>query len=206
MGEVTGFKNHYIYTITILMLYVFGVGFIRSELLFYFSVMLIGCMTLLLLYGQGHRKIFRLDTIHRKTILAICLGFVALTLWSIIVNHLFPVPENEKLLDTYSGTGIELYLFYIYGIFIGPISEELVFRALIIKNLERFSSIGLDLLVSAVFFSLAHTVLQGFNLSDFIVYFGFGLIYSILFKRSKTLYPALFLHIIWNAWLFWVSS
>ncbi|NQP35316.1 CPBP family intramembrane metalloprotease [Streptococcus suis] len=129
-----------------------------------------------------------------------------MTIWSIIVNRLFPVPENQKLFDTYSGTGLELYLFYIYGIFIGPISEELVFRALIIKNLERFSSIGLDLLVSAVFFSLAHTVLQGIKLSDFVVYFGIGLIYGTLFKRSKTIYPALILHIIWNAWLFWVSS
>ncbi|HEM3178534.1 TPA: CPBP family intramembrane metalloprotease [Streptococcus suis] len=207
MGETaTGFKNNHIYALGILLLYVFGVGFIKSELLFDLSVLLIGCVTLILLYHQGYGKIFQLDKISRRPILAICLGFVALTIWSIIVNRLFPVPENQKLLDTYIGTGLELYLFYIYGIFIGPISEELVFRALIIKNLERFSSIGLDLLVSAVFFSLAHTVLQGIKLSDFVVYFGIGLIYGTLFKRSKTIYPALILHIIWNAWLFWVSS
>lgn len=141
-------------------------GFIKSELLFDLSVLLIGCVTLILLYYQGYGKIFQLDKISRRPILAICLGFVALTIWSIIVNRLFPVPENQKLLDTYSGTGLELYLFYIYGIFIGPISEELVFRALIIKNLERFRSIGLDLLVSAVFSPL---LIQFFRALNYLI-------------------------------------
>ncbi|NQP35317.1 hypothetical protein HO923_01990 [Streptococcus suis] len=59
MGETaTGFKNNHIYVLGILLLYVFGVGFIKSELLFDLSVLLIGCVTLILLCYQGYGKNF----------------------------------------------------------------------------------------------------------------------------------------------------
>ena len=199
-------KINYGIILIILLVYPYGVSFISNSLLFYLSVLLIGGFSIFLLKQQGYGNLFKLHKVSWRNSVKIFLGFVALMGWSMVAHHFLPSPQNEQALDSFSATGIDLIMFYLYSILIGPISEEIVFRGLVMKNLKDFSSFGFDILISASLFSLGHVLTHGFIWTDFIVYFGLGIIFSFIFKNSKTLYPSITLHILWNGFLFWISG
>jgi uncharacterized protein len=77
-------------------------------------------------------------------------------------------------------------------------TEELAFRGFIQSKLERIGKRNEALVIQAAMFSLLH-LLPTIFLSHFV----FGLVLGILRNRSRSLYPGMLVHFVWNMFIVW---
>ena len=132
------------------------------------------------------------------------LFFMLMFLWVNIPTKIFPSTQNGSAIvkEAANLTGISYFIMRIlYGSLIAPIVEELVFRGLLMTALSRFKKYYLDVVVSSTLFSLIHVLQYGWMLTDFIVYAGAGLLLSMLFRYTHSVYWSMALHILWNTFL-----
>ena len=135
---------------------------------------------------------------------AFFLFFILMFVWINITTLIFPSTQNgsEMMKGAANLTGISYFLMRIlYGSFIAPIVEELVFRGLLMTALSKFKKYYIDVVVSSTLFSLIHVLQYGWVLTDFIVYAGAGLLLSMLFRYTHSVYWSMALHILWNTFL-----
>ena len=183
----------------ILLVYPYGIGLVAREFVADALVFVTGLVTLFLLHRQGYGDILVFRKPMWKTVRRVILAFLCKLCWAVIVYHFLSSTKNEEALNSWSYTGVQLFLYNLYLLVYGPICEELVFRGYMMRSLAPVSHLQLDVLCSACLFSLGHVLPTGWVLNDFLVYLGSGLIYAILFKKSATIYPVIILHIIWNS-------
>ena len=132
------------------------------------------------------------------------LFFILMFVWVNITTLIFPSTQNgsEMMKEAANLTGISYFIMRIlYGSLIAPIVEELVFRGLLMTSLSRFKKYYVDVVVSSTLFSLIHVLQYGWVLTDFIVYVGAGLLLSMLFRYTHSVYWSIALHILWNTLL-----
>lgn len=136
------------------------------------------------------------------------LFFILMFVWVNITTLIFPSTQNgsEMMKEAANLTGISYFIMRIlYGSLTAPIVEELVFRGLLMTALSKFKKHYIDVVVSSTLFSLIHVLQYGWVLTDFIVYAGAGLILSMLFRYTRSVYWPMALHILWNTFLIVVS-
>ena len=132
------------------------------------------------------------------------LFFILMFVWVNITTLIFPSTQNESeiMKEAANLTGISYFVMRIlYGSLIAPIVEELVFRGLLMTALSKFKKYYVDVVVSSTLFSLIHVLQYGWVLTDFIVYAGAGLLLSMLFRYTHSVYWSMALHILWNTFL-----
>ena len=132
------------------------------------------------------------------------LFFILMFVWVNITTLIFPSTQNgsEMMKEAANLTGISYFIMRIlYGSLIAPIVEELVFRGLLMTALSKFKKYYVDVVVSSTLFSLIHVLQYGWVLTDFIVYAGAGLLLSMLFRYTHSVYWSMALHILWNTFL-----
>ena len=136
------------------------------------------------------------------------LFFILMFVWVNITTLIFPSTQNgsEMMKEAANLTGISYFIMRIlYGSLIAPIVEELVFRGLLMTALSKFKKYYVDVVVSSTLFSLIHVLQYGWVLTDFIVYAGAGMLLSMLFRYTHSVYWSMALHILWNTFLIVVS-
>ena len=91
-------------------------------------------------------------------------------------------------------TIVDLVCLLVVAAVAAPIVEELVFRGLLYRWLDRRAGVGIAMVVSALTFSLVHFIplLIG-------VFFAFGVILAQVARHYDSLYPAIVLHSLNNA-------
>ena len=89
-------------------------------------------------------------------------------------------------------------MYFFYPVIAGPIFEEMIYRGLVMTALEKGKKWGLDVLGSAALFGILHISNHGWVLTDFFFYMGGGLIFSVLFRVTKSIYWPIGLHIVYN--------
>lgn len=132
------------------------------------------------------------------------LFFILMFVWVNITTLIFPSTQNESeiMKEAANLTGTSYFIMRIlYGSLIAPIVEELVFRGLLMTALSKFKKYYVDVVVSSTLFSLIHVLQYGWVLTDFIVYAGAGLLLSMLFRYTHSVYWSIALHILWNTFL-----
>lgn len=90
----------------------------------------------------------------------------------------------------------------IYTLVGGAISEELFFRYYILSLNNEHEILVLNIIISAVFFMLAHYGTKWsskFSKYDFLIQILFGFISAILFILSGSIVPSIIAHLIYNA-------
>ena len=97
----------------------------------------------------------------------------------------------------------QAFLVALQPFIIGPILEELVYRGALMTSFFEKSKFYLDCLLSAVIFSVAHLSSYGFSLEVFKNYAFLGLILAILFRKTRSIYPSILVHMAWNIYLSW---
>ncbi|HGI6081209.1 TPA: lysostaphin resistance A-like protein, partial [Streptococcus pneumoniae] len=103
-------------------------------------------------------------------------------------------------------TGISYFVTRIlYTSIIAPVSEEVVCRGLLMTSLSKVNRYYLDVLVSAAIFGAMHVLQYGWITTDFIKYFGMGLIFCMMFRYTRSIYWAIALHASWNSFLLIVT-
>jgi len=112
-------------------------------------------------------------------------------LWLIDTDELGePARElTEKAVDP---AGV--VLLFLIVVVIAPVIEELFFRGLLLRSLERRWRSGVALVVSAAVFAAGH-----FQPLQFPALFAFGLLAGFLAQRTGRLGPAIWAHIGFNA-------
>ncbi|WP_455679552.1 CPBP family intramembrane glutamic endopeptidase [Streptococcus sp.] len=95
------------------------------------------------------------------------------------------------------------FLVALQPFIIGPILEELVYRGVLMTNFFEKSKFYLDCLLSAVIFSVAHLSSYGLSLEVFKNYAFIGFILAILFRKTRSIYPSILVHMAWNIYLSW---
>ncbi|MBO1628484.1 CPBP family intramembrane glutamic endopeptidase [Bacillus arachidis] len=77
---------------------------------------------------------------------------------------------------------------------IGPIQEEIIYRGIIIKFFETKYSFLVGLILSSLLFGIAHDYNMGFIIFATIM----GIMYSLLYKKTNSIFPCIIAHITYN--------
>jgi membrane protease YdiL (CAAX protease family) len=101
--------------------------------------------------------------------------------------------EARQLTDSFTGGGLVLLVLVV--VIGAPIVEELFYRGLLMRSLERRWGAGWAVPVQAAVFGISHA--QGIQLPALIL---FGLVAGVLAHRSGRLGPGIFAHMGFNAW------
>ncbi len=80
------------------------------------------------------------------------------------------------------------------------VAEEIVFRGYLLEGLRRIwpRSIWPAVAVSSVAFALAH-LSWGLSGLQFLFYIALGAVFALFVLRSRSLWPAVFAHVSWDA-------
>lgn len=139
---------------------------------------------------------------------ALLLSLVLFFLWAQISSIIFPPTQNGQvgLRMASKLTGLAyISVRFIFTCWIAPLTEEIVFRGLVMTSLERYKKFHLDVLVSSCLFSLIHILQHGWVVTDFVTYFVPGMILGVLFRYTQSIYWSIAAHVLWNSFLLVVS-
>lgn len=116
-----------------------------------------------------------------------------------ISNFISFLPIPEPLLQEYAEAtnilGDEITMVQILSVvLVAPILEEILYRGLIMKSLQRGMPVSIALFIQAVSFGLMHGQLIWVCYATFL-----GVLLAIIKLKYKSLYPAILLHLSFNA-------
>ena len=128
--------------------------------------------------------------------IGLIMGIIAITLTFIfILLSKSGSLVNSLLAPNFSS---ELIIYCILFIFVG-IAEELVSRGYIIGAMELSGNNKvISILVSAVMFSLFHYGNNGFSFMPFLNIFLVGILFGIMYVKTKSIWLSTGYHITWN--------
>jgi membrane protease YdiL (CAAX protease family) len=122
---------------------------------------------------------------------AATLLYVPLLWWTSISTDDISKPARE-LTDKAHGGGVVLLILVV--VVAAPIVEEIFFRGLVLRSLERRMSKNWAIIVSSAIFGAAH-----FEPLQFLALFLFGLVAAVLATRTGRLGPGMWAHVAFNA-------
>ena len=122
----------------------------------------------------------------------------------IVFSFLTPATSNQMALNELvemTGRQELLYLLLITCL-LGPITEELVYRGVLMNTFLKDSPWYGDVLLSACVFGYVH-VSSGLTPLAFFTYASGGAICAFLYRKTHSLYYPILLHIMINILAFW---
>ena len=165
-----------------------------------FSVTLLAMLYLLVFEG---RKILELKWKWRYLVYLL-LAYGVSYLSDIVFSFLTPATSNQIALnELIEMTGRqELLYFLLITYLLGPITEELVYRGVLMNIFLKDSPWYGDVLLSACVFGYVH-VSSGLTPLAFFTYASGGAICAFLYRKTHSLYYPILLHIMINILAFW---
>ena len=122
----------------------------------------------------------------------------------IVFSFLTPATSNQMALnELIEMTGRqELLYFLLITCLLGPISEELVYRGVLMNTFLKDSPWYGDVLLSACVFGYVH-VSSGLTPLAFFTYASGGAILAFLYRKTHSLYYPILFHLMINIVAFW---
>lgn len=143
------------------------------------------------------QTVFPFRTVSPRAVPGIALLMVGMSLLTLegtaLLTQVAPIPRSLTALlhEVTVGSGVVGLVFVAA---IGPLVEELLFRGVILGGLLSHYRPRWAVVVSAVLFGVVHL-----NLWQFVPAFGMGLATGWLFMRTRSLWPCVAFHGIYNA-------
>ena len=165
-----------------------------------FSVTFLAILYLLVFEG---RRILELKWKWRYPVYLL-LAYGVNHLSGIVFSFLTPATSNQMALNELvemTGRQELLYLLLITCL-LGPITEELVYRGVLMNTFLKDSPWYGDVLLSACVFGYVH-VSSGLTPLAFFTYASGGAICAFLYRKTHSLYYPILLHIMINILAFW---
>jgi hypothetical protein len=159
-----------------------------------FAAFWVGCrLTGLRLHDFAPKR----ELLPARTLFYTAIGLWIQLLMSFSAELLIPVLRQWGLPLVYnsvnvSGSAVRVCLLGIYMCFVAPVSEELLLRGVVLKNLCRVSQ-RTGIFLSALLFGIMHM-----NLAQFLVTFPLGLLLAYITVRHNSVRPAIAVHIAVN--------
>ena len=165
-----------------------------------FSVTFLAVLYLLVFEG---RRIFELKWKWRYPVYLL-LAYGTNYLSGIVFSFLTPATSNQIALNELTEmTGRqELPYLLLIVCLLGPITEELVYRGVLMNTFLKDSPWYGDVLLSACIFGYVH-VSSGLTALAFFTYASGGAILALLYRKTHSLYYPILLHIMINITASW---
>ena len=165
-----------------------------------FIVILLAMLYLLVFEG---RKMLELKW-KWKYLVYLLLAYGVSYLSDIVFSFLTPATSNQIALnELIEMTGRqELLSLLLIVCLLGPITEELVYRGVLMNTFLKDSPWYGDVLLSACVFGYVH-VADGITPLAFFTYASGGAILAFLYRKTHSLYYPILLHIMINITAFW---
>jgi len=132
------------------------------------------------------------------------LGYIISYMSDFLLSYFIPSSSNQiSLNETIEMTGRQEFPYFLLIVcFIGPITEEFIYRGVLMTTFFKNSPWYGDVLLSAIIFGFIHI---NFALTPltFFIYASGGLILALLYRMTKNLYYPIVLHILINITAFW---
>jgi membrane protease YdiL (CAAX protease family) len=128
-----------------------------------------------------------------KTWVYIAISMVITFLTSYILFGVLEIQDpTQNPINTFvPAPGLEQLLFFIGVAIVTPIKEEIFFRGVLFRFLEQRHHFIVGLIVSSLVFGVLH---PGYMLMAGIM----GVIFVLLYKKTKSLAAPIMLHVLWN--------
>ncbi|MCH5270518.1 MAG: CPBP family intramembrane metalloprotease [Lachnospiraceae bacterium] len=127
---------------------------------------------------------------YKKYILPAVAAF-SFSAFSNIIQVNIPIPEAlTGDMENHLGNSIVAFIMSVF--IIAPIVEEVVFRGLIMTKLRKEMSVTTSSLLSAVLFAIIHFMAGG-TITVIHAFWG-GLIFALVYEKTKSLLPAIAAH------------
>jgi CAAX protease family protein len=121
------------------------------------------------------------------------------TLWGII--SIGGILIILALFGVFTITGInkEVNMYQmILMLFLLSVTEEILYRGLLHRLIEKWHSIGLALIVSSSLFSIMHFSNDHYNLYSFLSVISGGMIMGLIYSKTRSLWWPIWAHFSWN--------
>ncbi|MDA1740923.1 type II CAAX endopeptidase family protein [Bacillus cereus] len=138
---------------------------------------------------------FRILKSFRMYIYVLIYYVITLFVDMFVLDKLFPssVQEQSDALQLSTLEHYPLLLLLASGIF-APIFEELVCRGILLRFFEEKFTFWIAVILSSLIFGIAHVYSVGVMFSAFVT----GIFACLLYKQTKSIIPAVLLHILTN--------
>lgn len=147
---------------------------------------------------QCEKQYFREKVLKEKNALMLVIATVGLYFLSMLIAAVIALisPETmedfNEMMDMALGDNVVAVL--IAAVLLAPISEECLMRGLILKNLQRYFSVPVVILIQAIMFGIFHmNWVQGIYVLPVGAALGFVAI------KSKSVIPSIVMHMLYNS-------
>ncbi|MBE0415145.1 MAG: CPBP family intramembrane metalloprotease [Dehalococcoidia bacterium] len=137
----------------------------------------------------------------KRTLILVAVVLIA----GILVNLLYEwvltslgVEVSSTLPQELTRTGVSLAMMAILTVLVAPFAEETFFRGFIFAGIGNRYGYGWGVVVSALLFSLAHT-LTYMQVWPLLPIFILGLLLAWLYMRTGSIWPCIFTHFAYNS-------
>lgn len=133
---------------------------------------------------QGFRDYFR----------GLVFGLLILSL-SFILAYIF---GGYKVSLNIDNINIKMFLLFIIGWIFQGFEEEFITRAILMNYFAARSGIGAGIVINSLVFAILHLGNSSFSIIAFINLFLVGLVFSMLFYLTDSIYTSAAAHSVWN--------
>ncbi|MDF7627150.1 type II CAAX endopeptidase family protein [Lactobacillaceae bacterium L1_55_11] len=160
-----------------------------------FVVCLLGI--LLLAYVLQRVTKTMIEKIEWRSVVIAFIAFLLNLLLQVAMDHFFPGrPNNQEIINQALKhlSGVNLVVFELSGIVIGPLIEEIVFRGWLVWATSKWYKV-LQFILPTILFAWLH---EPTRLVDWLTYGGMGALFmAVRFKTGKVQYSVM-THMGWN--------
>jgi uncharacterized protein len=144
------------------------------------------------------KNIFYISPLKKlKTYIYIGTGFLSIIIFQYIsINYLQFEGHSEP--DIYNMNIFNLLVSLIVISIITPVKEEIIYRGILFKFFTGRYNVIVGIIISSAIFGLLHS---GYPITAGIM----GVIFALLFYKTKSVLPAIFLHSMWNLFVLIMS-
>lgn len=131
-----------------------------------------------------------------KTLWPVIILGITLNIFISYLIDFLPVPEiiMQEYAEATKLLGSDITVVQVFSVVImAPVLEEILYRGLIMKSLQRGIPVIIALIIQAVLFGLMHGQLLWICYATF-----FGVLLALIKLRYKSLYPSILLHLSFN--------
>ncbi|MGT2865576.1 CPBP family intramembrane glutamic endopeptidase [Streptococcus fryi] len=165
----------------------------------YYGLMILGgILGILLLLYYGYKDFFKWR-FRYSYVGGLVLLFLLNVCWAkLILPYIHASFGNDSLLRRATLYSMFYYRYLISDLLVAPFFEE-VYRTIVFAVMTKWRRYYLDVILSAILFSVNHFLYYGWSYSDFITYLIPGLLIGLYFRRTNSIYYLMIYHVIWNA-------
>lgn len=130
-----------------------------------------------------------------KTYLYLLIGFIIIAVSQYLMLHVFSfesaAEQKEQLGSLSLQNSIQSIIYVLSVAIITPVKEEILFRGILYRFLERKYNFLVGIIISSFIFGILH---GGLLITATIM----GIVLAMLYKKTQSIIPSIILHIVWN--------